>query len=346
MASRRQRPLLDAGTRAPDFQLSRLEGGEASFAELAAGGPVLLVFFKVTCPVCQLTMPFLERLHASGALPIYGISQNDAADTREFNGYFGVSFATLLDAEDEDFPPAMPTASRAFPACSWWSRDGMISRVIEGWNKKDMESLAEAAGIAPVPAGATTFRRGRRAEVRATRFPAGATLNCKQTDGQQNRRDPRYGGIHRQGHGRHFQGDDVSHRDGRLSRRAAEVRRALPRRPRAAARRQRDGEVRGVLPVRRGLSRPTAFISKPRRTPTTARISGGERYAKVYNIDYNRCIFCGYCVEACPTDAITHGHGFEVASYNTSTLVKRKEDMLAADASGAGAKPPESWRTD
>ena len=41
------------------------------------------------------------------------------------------------------------------------------------------------------------------------------------------------------------------------------------------------------------------------------RISGGERYAKVYNIDYNRCIFCGYCVEACPTDAITHGHGFE-----------------------------------
>ena len=58
------------------------------------------------------------------------------------------------------------------------------------------------------------------------------------------------------------------------------------------------------------------------------RISGGERYASVYNIDYNRCIFCGYCVEACPTDAITHGHAFELASFNTSTLVKRKEDML------------------
>lgn len=59
-----------------------------------------------------------------------------------------------------------------------------------------------------------------------------------------------------------------------------------------------------------------------------ARFSGAERYAKVYNIDYNRCIFCGYCVEACPTDAITHGHGFELASYNTSTLVYRKEQML------------------
>ncbi len=68
------------------------------------------------------------------------------------------------------------------------------------------------------------------------------------------------------------------------------------------------------------------------------RISGGERYAKVYNIDYNRCIFCGYCVEACPTDAITHGHGFEIASYNTSTLIYRKEQMLAPVA--PGTKPP------
>ena len=60
----------------------------------------------------------------------------------------------------------------------------------------------------------------------------------------------------------------------------------------------------------------------------TVRISGGERYAKVYNIDYNRCIFCGYCVEACPTDAITHGHEFELASENSSTLIMRKEDLL------------------
>jgi NADH-quinone oxidoreductase subunit I len=59
------------------------------------------------------------------------------------------------------------------------------------------------------------------------------------------------------------------------------------------------------------------------------RVSGAERYAKVYNIDYNRCIFCGYCVEACPTDAITHGHGFEIATFNASNLVYRKEALLA-----------------
>ena len=58
------------------------------------------------------------------------------------------------------------------------------------------------------------------------------------------------------------------------------------------------------------------------------RISAAERYAKVYNIDYNRCIFCGYCVEACPCDAITHGQGFEIAAYDTNTLVWRKEQLL------------------
>src|SRR6266851_1477780 len=69
----------------------------------------------------------------------------------------------------------------------------------------------------------------------------------------------------------------------------------------------------------------------------TVRISGGERYASVYNIDYNRCIFCGYCVEACPTDAVTHGHDFEIASYNTADLIYRKDRLLAPMPPGAHA---------
>src|ERR1700688_3092458 len=63
------------------------------------------------------------------------------------------------------------------------------------------------------------------------------------------------------------------------------------------------------------------------------RVSGAERYASVYNIDYSRCIFCGYCVEGCPTDAITHGHGFELAPYDVSALVYRTNHLLEAPAS-------------
>src|SRR5262249_54398687 len=70
------------------------------------------------------------------------------------------------------------------------------------------------------------------------------------------------------------------------------------------------------------------YIEAAEKTAET-RISGAERYAAVYNIDYNRCIFCGYCVEACPTDAITHGHGFELATFNATNLIYRKEQLLA-----------------
>src|ERR1035441_10442457 len=140
MASRRQRPLLESGSPAPGFRLSSLEGGDATLAEWTARGRVLLVFFKVTCPVCQLTMPFLERMHGSGRLAICGISQNDAADTREFNQYFGVTFGTLLDSEDEGFPASNAYGIASVPSMFLVEADGVISRVIEGWSKADMFS--------------------------------------------------------------------------------------------------------------------------------------------------------------------------------------------------------------
>src|SRR6476659_711344 len=103
MASRRQRLLISTGARAPEFRLARLDGGEASLQDLIANGPVLLAFFKISCPVCQLTFPFLQRLHIAGTMPIYGVSQNDEADTRDFNRRFGVTFPTLLDREENEF---------------------------------------------------------------------------------------------------------------------------------------------------------------------------------------------------------------------------------------------------
>src|SRR5579871_2493775 len=100
MASMRQRQILSAGARAPEFRLPRLGGGDATLADVIANGPALLAFFKISCPICQLTFPFLDRIHHPGKLPVYGVSQNDEEDTRDFNSEFGVTFPTLLDNED------------------------------------------------------------------------------------------------------------------------------------------------------------------------------------------------------------------------------------------------------
>ena len=59
------------------------------------------------------------------------------------------------------------------------------------------------------------------------------------------------------------------------------------------------------------------------------RVSAGERYAAVYEINLSRCIFCGYCEIACPFDAITMGHDYELSDYNRGDLIFTKEMLLA-----------------
>jgi peroxiredoxin len=138
---------------APEFTLERLDGGLTTLKEILAGGPALLAFFKVSCPVCQMTFPFLERIHAAGAVRIFGISQNDAADTREFNQEFGVTFPTLLDSEDNAFPASNEYGISSVPTMFLVEPGGRIVNVIEGWRKREMESLA-------APALASLFRPG------------------------------------------------------------------------------------------------------------------------------------------------------------------------------------------
>jgi len=59
------------------------------------------------------------------------------------------------------------------------------------------------------------------------------------------------------------------------------------------------------------------------------RFSPGERYGRVYQINYLRCIFCGLCIEACPTRALTMTNEFELADASRAKLIYTKEELLA-----------------
>lgn len=69
-----------------------------------------------------------------------------------------------------------------------------------------------------------------------------------------------------------------------------------------------------------------------------ARYSPGERYGKIYQINYLRCIFCAYCIEACPTRALTMTHEYELSHDTREGMIFTKEQLLAPLPEGA--KPP------
>lgn len=69
------------------------------------------------------------------------------------------------------------------------------------------------------------------------------------------------------------------------------------------------------------------------------RFSPGERYGRVYQINYLRCIFCGLCIEACPTRALTMTTQFELADNNRADLIYTKSDLLAPILPGMEPAP-------
>src|SRR5207244_9837181 len=105
--AKKQRTMLGEGSNAPDFELQDLSGARRSLSDISAGKPVLLAFYKVSCPTCQFTLPFLERIHGGRTnrdIEMYAISQDDAESTRDFDQEFGISMPTLLDQEEEGYP--------------------------------------------------------------------------------------------------------------------------------------------------------------------------------------------------------------------------------------------------
>jgi NADH-quinone oxidoreductase chain I len=69
------------------------------------------------------------------------------------------------------------------------------------------------------------------------------------------------------------------------------------------------------------------------------RFSPGERYGRVYQINYLRCIFCGLCIEACPTRALTMTNFYELADNNRADLIYTKDQLLAPVQQGM-LQPP------
>ncbi|MGC2110292.1 MAG: A/G-specific adenine glycosylase [Candidatus Korobacteraceae bacterium] len=153
---------LPAGVRAPDFTLPTVEGRQVSLAQMLTKGPLVLAFFKVSCPVCQYAFPFYERMYRANRnakVSFIGISQNNARETQAFMKEYGVTFPVALD------DPANYAVSNAYgltnvPTLLYIDPSGEIEVSSVSWSKADVEAVNQKLAALRQQPPAALWRRG------------------------------------------------------------------------------------------------------------------------------------------------------------------------------------------
>jgi peroxiredoxin len=141
---------------APDFTLPSVNGAKVNLREALKNGPVLAVFYKVTCPTCQYTFPYLERIfqkYKAHGVQIWGIAQDPAEAARRFARQYGATFPMLVDAEP--YLASKAYSVKFVPTFALVTGDGVLHSLFDGFSKPDILALdqfyAQHYALQPTP---------------------------------------------------------------------------------------------------------------------------------------------------------------------------------------------------
>jgi len=136
---------------APEFELSDVNGRSCRLSAALNQGPVILVFYKESCPTCQFTLPHIQRIFAGAGknwgAQLWGISQDDSEETRLFAARFGITFDILIDEYPYEVSSAYGIVS--VPSLFVVEQDGKISLSDSGFNKSSLNRIAGSEVFTP-----------------------------------------------------------------------------------------------------------------------------------------------------------------------------------------------------
>jgi len=153
---------LASGSKAPNVELKTLDGKPFLLEDELSRGPVVLAFFKVSCPTCQYALPFLERLYKAyghKGVKLVGVSQNNSTETAQFTKQFGITFPVLLD-DTSRYPASNAYGLTNVPSIFWVAEDGEIEISSVGWVKSDFDAINRKMAEADKVPAAVVFRPG------------------------------------------------------------------------------------------------------------------------------------------------------------------------------------------
>ncbi len=145
--------VITVGQSALPFTLRGLDGTAYSLDENGEHLTVA-VFFKTTCPTCQMAWPYLEKLYQAyrgAGLRVWAVSPDARDVSAQFASKYGGTFPMLLDADwavsrayDPQFVPTLLLTDRNLRIV-----DSIVAFDKAGLNHL-AQSVADRLGAAPV----------------------------------------------------------------------------------------------------------------------------------------------------------------------------------------------------
>jgi thiol-disulfide isomerase/thioredoxin len=137
--------VLEPGASFPPITLNDAKGAPLPKSE----GETLYVVFKTTCPTCEFTWPYLERLRQSAGptgLRIVAISQDPPDKAAAFNARLGSRVETAFDLQP--WPASNRLGVDTVPSFFRVTANGKLAEKTIGFSRDRMEGLAERAAAA------------------------------------------------------------------------------------------------------------------------------------------------------------------------------------------------------
>ena len=154
---------LTPKTVAPDFALTTVSGKPFVLSEALSRGPVVLAFFKVSCPTCQYAFPYFERIfqaHKAEPVTFVGISQNDLKDTEAFIKQYGITSPVLLE-DTKKYKVSNSYGLTNVPTVFLISPEQEIEMTIVGWFRAEVEELnTQLSMMSPAQQTVPIFKPG------------------------------------------------------------------------------------------------------------------------------------------------------------------------------------------
>lgn len=134
--------MLNTNDIAPDFTLPRLANGKEQLYS-DDGKLTFLVFYKFSCPTCQLSLPYINKIYEAygNDVRFIAIAQDNAEKTQQFINDYRLTLPILLD--ESPYPVSRQYQLVSVPSIFVINPDHTIRYTGEGFVKQELLNLAD-----------------------------------------------------------------------------------------------------------------------------------------------------------------------------------------------------------